>query len=102
MGHEFAGVTEQGDRVVVNPILSCGRRRLCRAGLRQICGQRRIIGVHRPGGFADRVAVPESALRPLPPAVPMDIAALIEPSGWAWPTPSRASTRPRWSAARSG
>jgi threonine dehydrogenase-like Zn-dependent dehydrogenase len=80
MGHEFAGVTEQGDRVVVNPILSCGRCRLCRSGQRQICGHRQIIGVHRPGGFADRVAVPQSAVRPVPPGLPLDIAALIEPA----------------------
>jgi threonine dehydrogenase-like Zn-dependent dehydrogenase len=80
MGHEFAGVTEQGDRVVVNPILSCGRCRLCRSGQRQICGHRQIIGVHRPGGFAEQVAVPQSALRPVPPGLPLDIAALIEPA----------------------
>jgi threonine dehydrogenase-like Zn-dependent dehydrogenase len=80
MGHEFAGLTEQGDRVVVNPILSCGRCRLCRSGQRQICDRRQIIGVHRAGGFADRVAVPRSAVRPVPPGLPLDIAALIEPA----------------------
>lgn len=80
MGHEFAGVTGRGDPVVVNPILSCGRCRLCRSGQRQICGRRRIIGVHRPGGFAERVAVPRSALRPVPPGLPLHAAALIEPA----------------------
>ena len=66
--------------MVVNPILSCGRCRLCRSGQRQICGHRQIIGVHRPGGFADRVAVPQSAIRPVPPGLPLDIAALAEPA----------------------
>lgn len=80
MGHEFAGVTGDGDPVVVNPILSCGRCRLCRAGQRHICGHRRIIGVHRPGGFADRVAVPTSAVRPVPSGLSLDFAALIEPA----------------------
>jgi threonine dehydrogenase-like Zn-dependent dehydrogenase len=92
MGHEFAGVTEQGDRVVVNPILSCGRCRLCRSGQRQICGHRQIIGVHRPGGFADRVAVPQSAVRPVPPGLPLDIAALIEPAANAVHAWNRAAT----------
>ena len=80
MGHEFAGVTDDGDPVVINPILSCGQCRLCSSGLRQICGQRSIIGVHRPGGFAERVAVPASALRPVPAKLSLDAAALIEPA----------------------
>jgi len=92
MGHEFAGVTEQGDRVVVNPILSCGRCRLCRSGQRQICAHRQIIGVHRPGGFADRVAVPRSAVRPVPPGLPLDTAALIEPAANAVHAWNRATT----------
>src|SRR2546430_5873096 len=60
MGHEFAGTTPDGRRVAVNPLLSCGCCDRCRAGQTQLCWQRAIIGIHRPGGFAERVAVPES------------------------------------------
>jgi len=80
MGHEFTGVSDAGDPVIINPILSCGSCDLCRAGQRQICRQRAIIGVHRPGGFAERVAVPASALRPLPQSLSWDLAALVEPA----------------------
>jgi threonine dehydrogenase-like Zn-dependent dehydrogenase len=80
MGHEFAGLTAGGDAVVVNPILSCGHCALCQRGLRHICRERQIIGVHRAGGFAERVAVPASALRPVPPGMPWETAALIEPA----------------------
>jgi threonine dehydrogenase-like Zn-dependent dehydrogenase len=80
MGHEFAGTSAGGDAVVVNPILSCGRCALCQRGLRHICRERQIIGVHRAGGFAERVAVPASALRPVPPGMPWETAALIEPA----------------------
>jgi threonine dehydrogenase-like Zn-dependent dehydrogenase len=80
MGHEFAGAGAGGEAVVVNPILSCGRCAECRRGLRHVCRERQIIGVHRAGGFAERVAVPASALRPLPPGLPWDAAALIEPA----------------------
>jgi threonine dehydrogenase-like Zn-dependent dehydrogenase len=45
-----------------------------------VCREREIIGVHRAGGFAERVAVPASALRPLPPGLPWEAAALIEPA----------------------
>src|SRR6266480_1904090 len=80
MGHEFAGIGAGGEAVVVNPILSCGRCAECRRGLRHVCREREIIGVHRAGGFAERVAVPASALRPLPPGLPWEAAALIEPA----------------------
>jgi threonine dehydrogenase-like Zn-dependent dehydrogenase len=80
MGHEFAGVTAAGEAVAINPILSCGHCGPCQHGLRHVCAERQIIGVHRAGGFAERVAVPASALRPLPPGLPWETAALIEPA----------------------
>lgn len=80
MGHEFAGVSDAGDPVVVNPVLSCGECDLCARGQRQLCRRRAIIGVHRPGGFAERVAVPGSVLRPLPAGLSWDAAALVEPA----------------------
>ena len=80
MGHEFAGTTAGGEAVVVNPILSCGHCDLCQRGLRNHCRERQIIGVHRAGGFAERVAVPASALRPVPPGLGWEAAALIEPA----------------------
>jgi threonine dehydrogenase-like Zn-dependent dehydrogenase len=93
MGHEFAGTGAGGEAVVVNPILSCGRCEECRRGLRHVCREREIIGVHRAGGFAERVAVPASALRPLPPELPWEAAALIEPAAnavHAWNLAGRA------------
>lgn len=80
MGHEFAGVSDDGQPVVINPILSCGECDLCQRGLRHVCRQRQLIGVHRPGGFAERVAVPVSALRPVPGGLSFDAAAIVEPA----------------------
>jgi threonine dehydrogenase-like Zn-dependent dehydrogenase len=83
MGHELAGVTDDGQEVIVNPILSCGHCDLCRRGMRYICEERRIIGVHQPGGFAERVTVPASALIPLPAGMSWPTAALVEPTATA-------------------
>lgn len=80
MGHEFAGVSDAGDPVVINPILSCGACDLCRNGHRQLCRRRALVGVHRSGGFAERVAVPGSTLRRLPSAMDWDTGALVEPA----------------------
>jgi threonine dehydrogenase-like Zn-dependent dehydrogenase len=79
MGHEFAGVTPDGRHVTVNPIVSCGRCDLCRRGLRHVCRQRAIIGVHRQGAFAEHVAVPRSAIHPLPAGMDFATGTMVEP-----------------------
>jgi threonine dehydrogenase-like Zn-dependent dehydrogenase len=79
MGHEIVGLDPAGRRVAVNPLLSCGQCDLCVRDLPQVCRQRGLLGVHRPGGFAERVAVPSTALHELPDSVGWEAAALIEP-----------------------
>ncbi|TPG59734.1 Zn-dependent oxidoreductase [Roseomonas nepalensis] len=89
IGHEFAGVVEavggavsglaEGDRVVVDPVVSCGRCYACRAGRPNVCGKLEVFGVHRDGGFRSRVAVPAGNAVKLPAGLPMEVAALAEP-----------------------
>jgi threonine dehydrogenase-like Zn-dependent dehydrogenase len=89
MGHEFCGTVEQvGDgvspdwleqKVVVNPLLYCGNCPSCRKGLTNLCQSRRIIGIHRPGGFAEWVAVPAKSLVAVPSEMKTERAALAEP-----------------------
>jgi threonine dehydrogenase-like Zn-dependent dehydrogenase len=79
MGHELAGTTPDGRRVVVNPLLSCGSCDLCGRGDPELCRDRQLLGVHRPGGFAERAAVPESAVHELPAEMSWETAVLVEP-----------------------
>ena len=89
MGHEFAGTVAsvgdgvdedwKGRRVTANPLLSCGECRLCRAGLKNLCQNRTMIGIHHPGGFAEYVQVPESAMSEIPDELDISAAALAEP-----------------------
>jgi threonine dehydrogenase-like Zn-dependent dehydrogenase len=80
MGHEFAGtVAGSGRRVAVNPLVNCGECDLCLIGATNVCRRRALLGVHRPGGFAERVAVPERNVHDLPDDVGWSQAALIEP-----------------------
>ena len=89
MGHEFAGtVTEVGEgasedllgRVVaVNPLSSDGTCPLCRAGLTNLCPNRRLVGIHSPGGFAEFTLVPAGNVYPLPDGVEARTGALAEP-----------------------
>jgi len=79
MGHEFAGETPDGRRVVVNPLVSCGSCDLCRRGAPHLCRVRELMGVHRPGGFADRVVVPTAAVHDLPEGMTWEAGTLVEP-----------------------
>ena len=97
MGHEFSGevvavgtqVNRQkaelavGQRVTVNPLIHCGQCRHCVAGRHNLCLNRQILGIHRPGSFADFVKVPASAVYPLPNQLSLEHAALAEPLGCA-------------------
>lgn len=68
MGHEFTGEVYKlgdevdglsvGDLVVVNPLISCGKCRMCQNGNPQNCAHWHIIGIHVPGAYADFVKVP--------------------------------------------
>ena len=89
MGHEFAGtVTEVGEgvseelvgrEVAVNPLSSDGTCPLCRAGYTNLCPNRKLIGIHSPGGFAEYVLAPLSNVYPLPEGVGPRTGALAEP-----------------------
>ena len=52
---------------------------MCLSGKTQACRSRSLLGVHRAGGFAERVVVPTSSLHDLPDGIDFDRAALIEP-----------------------
>ncbi len=79
MGHEVAGETPDGRRVVVNPLLSCGACDLCARGLPEVCRERRLLGAHLAGGFAEQVAVPCEAVHEIPDTMTWEEAALVEP-----------------------
>ncbi|MCR2821715.1 galactitol-1-phosphate 5-dehydrogenase [Lederbergia panacisoli] len=89
MGHEFSGVIEKkgtevsrlktGDRVTVNPLITCGECRYCTTGFSQLCAERSLLGAHRPGAFAEYVAVPEKNVYVLEDHVSFDDGALAEP-----------------------
>lgn len=87
-GHEYAGVVERvaedvtsvkpGDRVAVDPNLSCGSCPSCRRGLTNLCRNLGAYGVTRAGGFAEFSAVKVTHLHKIG-TLPFDVAALAEP-----------------------
>ncbi|MDQ1431026.1 MAG: hypothetical protein QOF40_1628, partial [Actinomycetota bacterium] len=81
LGHEFAGVLDDGSAVAVQPNVWCGECDRCRAGDTQLCrtGLSRLHGVSVDGGLAEEVIVDRSCLVPLPPGLEPELGALVEP-----------------------
>ena len=89
IGHEMSGEIAEvggnvrgwsvGDRVVVRPLHPCGNCPACRAGHAHICYNLKFLGIDTPGAFQGSWTVPAHTLHRLPPNLPFDRAALIEP-----------------------
>ena len=72
LGSDGAGVVEAvgtavtrwrpGDRVIINPGVSCGECAVCRSGEQPLCRQYRILGEHLEGTIAEFVVVPAANL----------------------------------------
>ncbi|MCP3985897.1 MAG: alcohol dehydrogenase catalytic domain-containing protein [bacterium] len=81
LGHEIAGVTDDGTPVAVEPLSPCLDCPPCRSGQYNLCetGPMIIHGVVREGGMADEMLVPERALVPLAHGLDPSNASLVEP-----------------------
>src|SRR5690348_16554313 len=89
MGHEATGDVVEvgpetrrfdgGERVVLRSILACGICDRCRHGQPNICLDRRGLGMHLQGAYADRIVVPELLALALPDALGYEVGSLVEP-----------------------
>lgn len=87
LGHEIAGTVvaaspdvtgvQVGARVVSLLTAACGQCARCRAGREHRCLVGEGIGHGRDGGFAEYIALPATALVPIPDGIPDEQAALL-------------------------
>ena len=90
-GHEFGGVVEEvgrevrgvrlGDRVAVDPIISCHSCPACLTGRPNACRTLKLLGVDIDGGFGQLVAVPADRIFPLPENVALEHVPMVEMYG---------------------
>ena len=89
LGHEAAGVItggpRDGERVTINPLVTCGVCPACLAGRENLCPERQIISMPpREGAFAQYVAMPARNLVTVPDQYSLNAAALAEPLAVSW------------------
>lgn len=89
LGHEAAGTIisgpRNGERVTINPLVTCGTCQACMSKRENLCLSRQIISMPpREGAFAEFVSMPESNLVTVPDDVPLAKAALAEPIAVGW------------------
>ncbi len=87
LGHEFAATILEGPgkgrRVTGNPLITCGTCDYCMQGRNNLCSNRTMVGMTRPGAFAEKMSIPLSSLIDIPQDMPPVQAALTEPAATA-------------------
>ena len=89
LGHEYvativdAGARVEhlspGDRVVVDPNITCGLCQHCRLGMTNVCENMTTLGIFRHGGLAEFSLAPSKSLHKIDRNVPLERATLAEP-----------------------
>ncbi|HYG22267.1 MAG TPA: alcohol dehydrogenase catalytic domain-containing protein [Verrucomicrobiae bacterium] len=88
LGHEMVGIIAipaadgrfgPGDRVVVEPTLSCHTCDACKRGLTHVCENLRFLGIDANGALQEFWAVPGGRLHRVPDSISDDHAAMVEP-----------------------
>ena len=91
LGHEFCGTVVQsasplyaeGTRVTGNPLITCGTCDYCVQGRNNLCSRRTMVGMTRPGAFAELMSIPAASLIDMPQDMPALHAAVTEPAATA-------------------
>lgn len=90
LGHEILGTIESlpqgyegkfklGQRVLMNPIISCGHCSACKHGLPWVCENLKLLGIHVNGGYEEYCTVGVDKLVAVRDETPDDVAILGEP-----------------------
>ncbi len=84
LGHEFAAITPDGQRVAVEPAVSCGTCEFCEHGHPNLC-ENGIFSGHgvQDGALREFMTWPTKNLYPIPAALSDDDGAMLEPLGVA-------------------
>jgi L-iditol 2-dehydrogenase len=84
LGHEFAGVTEDGQRVAIDPAIPCGHCEFCEHGHPNLCANLIFAGHGKQdGALRECMNWNAKSIFPIPDSLSFDDAAMLEPLGVA-------------------
>ncbi len=107
LGHEIVGVLEsdsealsrrgiaKGSPVVIDPVMYCGSCDVCAMGRSNVCRDVKVLGLDVDGGLCEKVAVPASAVYPLPESIRPEEGVMLELYSIAVHCLTRARINPR-------
>lgn len=104
LGHEILGEIEEigegvsegfkvGDRVTVDPLISCEKCEACRGGHKHVCRNLKLLGIHENGGYAEYTVADADMVIKISPDVPDTVAALSEPFAVGYHVVSRSGLK---------
>jgi len=91
LGHEISGTIDKGKfagkKVILNPLITCGKCDYCMNAREHLCNKRIILGMNKPierqGGFAEYVSIPDQNIYELPKTLDIKEAPIAEPTAVA-------------------
>jgi len=104
VGHEILGIVEKintdkpvnfkvGDRVTVEPLISCGICEACLKGYKHVCRSLKLLGIHEDGGYAEYTKASVHKIVKVSEDIPDKIAALSEPFAVGFHVVSRSNLK---------
>lgn len=104
MGHEFSGIVsalgegvkdiEVGTRVTVLPHLTCGHCKMCEQRHSNLCEEVKCIGGQADGAHAEYICLGREMVFPIPDAMSLEDAAMMEPACVGYHGAKRANLKP--------
>jgi L-iditol 2-dehydrogenase len=84
LGHEFTALTDEGERVAVDPSIACGVCEYCRRGDPNLCESLIFAGHgNQDGALREQMTWPRSCLFPIPDQMSYTDGVMLEPLGIA-------------------
>ena len=100
LGHEFAAITQSGQRVAVDPSITCGHCEFCEEGNPNFCTELIFAGhATTDGALREQMAWPSRFLFPIPDEISDADGAMLEPLGVAIHSVNLAHLKPGMAAA---
>lgn len=95
LGHEFAGITSDGQRVAIDPAIPCGHCEFCAHGHPNLCSNLIFAGHSKTdGSLREWMAWNDKSLFPIPDSLSFDDGAMLEPLGVAVHTVDLGKVKP--------